>query len=378
MERNWLAYTKSIILLTVLAGCSNSQTVKPLPYLFESGTNGYHTFRIPSIVTTKNGTILAFAEGRKVSSSDTGDIDLVLKRSEDNGKTWSNLSVIWDDGENVCGNPAPVVDITSGNIYLLSTWNLGTDHAADITKQTSKDSRRVFVLVSADDGRSWSTAKEITKSVKLDNWTWYATGPCHGIQLAKGHATGRLIIPCDHIEAGTNKYFSHIIYSDDRGATWKLGGSTSQDQVNECTIAELQDGTLMLNMRNYNSAEKTRKISISQDAGVNWGNIYSDKTLTEPICQGSLLRYSFKDDMKSRLLFLNPDDTTKRQNMTLRLSFDEGSTWAKSRVLHKGPSAYSDLTRLPNGNIGCLYEAGVINAKQGIIYQEVSLAEIEK
>ena len=148
---------------------------EPLRFLFESGTNGYNTFRIPAIIRTQKETLLAFAEGRKKSSSDTGDIDLVLKRSEDNGKTWSELSVIWDDGENVCGNPAPVVDRQSGNVYLLSTWNLGSDHESEIIRETSKDTRRVFVFTSTDDGRTWSDAKEITASTKLSNWTWYAS-----------------------------------------------------------------------------------------------------------------------------------------------------------------------------------------------------------
>jgi sialidase-1 len=153
---------------------------EPLNFLFESGTNGYNTFRIPAIIRTKDGTLLAFAEGRKNGSSDTGDIDLIVKRSADNGKSWSDLQVIWDDGENVCGNPAPVVDELTGKIFLLSTWNLGTDHESGIIKETSKDSRRVFIIESSDDGRTWSEAKEITSSTKQKNWTWYATGPCHG------------------------------------------------------------------------------------------------------------------------------------------------------------------------------------------------------
>ncbi len=371
-----------LILILTIAGCKTSSTnlaaVKSPEYLFESGKDGYKTFRIPAIITTNKGTILAIAEGRKNGASDTGDIDLVLKRSEDNGKTWSQLSVIWDDGTNVCGNPAPVVDKSTGIIYLLSTWNLGTDHELDIIKQTSKDTRRVFVLQSTDDGKSWSAPKELTKEVKLPSWTWYATGPCHGIQVANGNASGRLVIPCDHIESGTNKYFSHTIYSDDHGKSWKLGGTTPQDKVNECTIAELSDGNLMLNMRNYDRVQKARKVSLSTDGGQTWGNISADKTLVEPICQGSLLKFSFKEEKKSRLLFINPADETKRLNMTLRLSYDEGATWAKSMVLHAGPSAYCDITRLPNGNIGCFYEAGTANPYEGIIYREISLKQLEK
>lgn len=376
--------TTFLLILVMVTSCKNETNEQqhnlsePLNFLFKSGTEGYHTFRIPAVVTTTNGTILAFAEGRKNKSSDTGDINLVMKRSENNGKTWSDLMLIWDDAENVCGNPAPVVDEITGTIYLLATWNLGTDHESEIISQTSKDTRRVFVLHSTDDGKSWSEPKEITKSVKKDDWTWYATGPCHGIQLKKGKNNGRLIIPCDHLKSGTKKYFSHIIYSDDNGLIWKLGGSTPQDQVNECTVAKLSDGRLMLNMRNYDRTVKTRKISFSKDGGLTWGNIFADTTLIEPICQGSLLRYSFADQGKSRLFFLNPADKNKRQNMTLRLSYTEGSEWVKSKVLYKGPSAYSDLTRMPNGNIGCLYEAGHKFPYEGIVFQEISLKEIEQ
>ncbi len=342
-------------------------------YVFESGTNGYNTFRIPALIRTTKGTLLAFAEGRKNSSSDTGDIDLVVKRSEDNGRTWSELSVIWDDGDNVCGNPAPVVDRLTGNIYLLSTWNLGEDHEPDIIKGTSKETRRVFVLMSSDDGKTWSGAREITGTTKQSNWTWYATGPCHGIQIRNGKYKDRLVISCDHIESGTNKYFSHIIYSDDHGKTWKLGGTTPQDQVNECSVAELNDGRLILNMRNYDRTQKSRKVSLSNDGGITWSDIYSDPVLIEPICQGSIL--SIEPDF-NLLLFLNPADENVRRNMTLRSSRDEGKTW-KSMVLFPGPSAYSDIVMLGTGNIGCLYEAGYISPYQGITYREVPLKDIQ-
>lgn len=370
----------------------NMSPVKPLNYIFESGKEGYHTFRVPAVVTTNNGTILAFAEGRKSSQWDTGNIDLVMKRSEDNGQTWSNLIVLRDDAENVCGNPAPVVDKITGTIYLLSSWHLSIDGETVITHQKSKDTRRVFIMQSGDDGKTWSEAKEITQSVKLNNWTWYATGPCHGIQMERGPNKGRLIIPCDHVEAEseTYKYFSHIIFSDDHGKTWKLGGSTPQDQVNECTVAELSDGMLMLNMRTWDytytptgkipnpSVEKTRKIAISKDGGIHWDSIYADENLIEPICQGSLLMYSSIEKGKNKLLFLNPANKDSRKNITLRLSDDDGQTWPKSKVLYPGPSSYSDMTIIPNGNIGCFFEAGYIHRREGIVFREISLDEILK
>jgi len=352
--------------------------VHKINYLFESGTDGYNAFRIPVAVLSAKGTIVAIAEGRKNSASDTGNIDLVMKRSEDNGETWSELKVIWNDSLNVCGNPAPVVDYTTGTIWLLSTWNLGADHESDIIKQTSKDTRRVFVINSTDDGVTWSEPFEITSSVKKSDWTWYATGPCHGIQVEKSSLKGRLVIPCDHIEAVSNKYYSHIIYSDDHGKSWNLGGSTPQDQVNECTVAELSDGSLMLNMRNYDRNQKVRKVAVSKDGGLSWGNIYPDTALIEPICQGSMLNLKTDLPKGSEILFLNPGSETSRCNMTLRLSKDDGKTWPYSKVLYAGASAYSDLVQLPQNKIGCLYEAGYITPYQGIVYQEVSLHELDK
>ena len=347
-----------------------------LKYIFKSGSEGYNTFRIPSIITTDSGVVLAFAEGRKNSSSDSGDIDLVLKRSIDGGKTWGDLIVIRDDSTNVCGNPSPVIDRKTGKIFLLSTWNRGDDTETEIINMTSVDTRRVYVMNSIDEGLSWSKPIEITDKVKKPNWTWYATGPVHGIQIREGSKKGRMIIPCDHIEANTKKYYSHIIYSDDGGSSWSIGGTTPQDQVNECSVAEIGKGKLILNMRNYDRTQMNRKISISNDYGESWGDIYDDKALVEPICQASILRYSFKGSGRNDLLFINPADKNKRLNMTLRLSNDLGRTWKGEFLLHEGPSAYSDITKLRNGNVGCLFEAGKNSPYEGIVYREVDVRDI--
>src|SRR5690554_5034052 len=145
--------------------------------LFVQGTGGYHTYRIPSIIVTGEGSVLAFAEGRKESSSDTGDIDLLMRRSTDGGKTWGEQVVIWDDASNVCGNPTPVLDEETGTIWLLMTWNRGDDAEGDIIKKTSNDTRRVFVSSSIDDGKTWSIPNDITETTKNPAWGWYATGP---------------------------------------------------------------------------------------------------------------------------------------------------------------------------------------------------------
>jgi|GEM_PF-489839 sialidase-1 len=352
-------------------------STEPLNYIYKPGDNGYACFRIPAIITTKSGMLLAFAEGRKKDCGDAGDIDLVLKRSADGGKTWSAMQVVWNDSINTCGNPVPIQDASTGKIWLLSTWNLGTDHEKDIKASTSKNSRCVYVLSSGDEGKTWSTAKEITKDVKLPSWTWYATGPCHGVQISTGKYKGRLAVPVNHIEAATGKNFVHIIYSDDHGATWKLGNNTPQDKTNEATLAEISKGNLMLNMRNADRALKTRLTAISTDGGQNWGDVQTDTTLIEPVCQGSLLNYPLTKK-KSVLLFVNPANKLLRANVTLRASFDDGRTWPKSEVIFPGPSAYSDIAVYNNKDIACLYEAGTTKAYEGIAFKTINLADFIK
>jgi sialidase-1 len=335
--------------------------------LFVSGENGYHTYRIPALAVSTKGTVLAFCEGRKNGWGDSGDIDLVLKRSTDNGKTWSPQQLIWDDKENTCGNPCVVVDRDTGAIFLFSTWNRGDDHEGQIIAQTSKDTRRVYVLCSTDDGVTWSVPKEVTSEVKKPEWTWYATGPGSGIQIENGPHKGRLVIPCDHIEAKTKNYYSHVIYSDDHGKRWVLGGRTPQHQVNECEVVELTKGWLMLNMRNYARANKQRQVAYSRDGGTTWADQKFDAALIEPICQAAIERYSWPAGTETGVvLFSNPASQSGRVNMTVRGSKDYGQSWPLQHVLHAGPSAYSDLAILANGEIACFYEAGEMYACEDI------------
>jgi len=356
------------ICIHVNASCTPDE---PLA-IFKAGDNGYACFRIPAIVKTEKGILLAFSEARKNGCSDTGDIDLVMRRSSDKGKTWEPIKVIWDAENNVAGNPAPVVDRNTGVIWLLSTWNLGTDQEHQIIDNASKDTRRIFVLHSNDEGRTWSKPRDITTDVKNPSWTWYATGPVHGIQMKNKSYRDRLLIPCDHIESGTKKYFSHVIYSDDNGRNWKLGGTTPQDQVNECTIAELPDGRLILNMRNYDRNQKNRKISISDDGGDSWSDIFDDPDLIEPICQASLLNVPMKNK-KEILVFLNPSDSLARRNLVLKSTHNNGESWEEIKTLHAGPAAYSDLVHINKQDIGCLYEAGIKNPYEAIWFHSVKI-----
>ncbi|MBN1997337.1 exo-alpha-sialidase [candidate division KSB1 bacterium] len=344
------------------------------PYLeqntvFTSGIDGYSTYRIPSLLVTRQGTVLAFCEGRKFGQHDSGDVDLLVKRSLDGGRTWIAHSVVWDDSTNTCGNPCPVIDLNTGRIILLMTWNSGRDTEREIIDQTASDTRRVFITWSDSDGRDWAPPKEITSEVKKTDWTWYATGPGIGIQLMSGNHRGRLVVPCDHIEAGTKKYYSHVIYSDDFGESWQIGGRTMFDGFNECQVVERSNGSLLLNMRNYNRDIYSRAVATSEDGGVTWGNVYFDSVLVEPVCQASLIRCPDCIDGEPGVLFSNPGDSIQRINMTVRLSTNEGNDWQYWRLIYPGPSAYSCLAVMPSGDFGCLYECGPDS-----LYQQIRMA----
>src|SRR5437899_3806866 len=183
--------------------------------IFRAGEGGYHSYRIPALIASGKGTLFAFCEGRRNSASDTGDIDVLLRRSFDGGKTWAAVQKIADMGEDTVGNPTPVMERKSGAILLLMTSNPGR-----VTeRQTGLRDRTVWITRSTDDGATWSAPAEITAQVKHADWTWYATGPGNGIQLR----SGRLVIPCDHNAADGARY-SHVIYSDDGGTSWQIGG----------------------------------------------------------------------------------------------------------------------------------------------------------
>lgn len=330
--------------------------------VFVSGEDGYHTYRIPSAIVSKKGTVLAFCEGRKTGRGDAGNIDLILKRSMDNGKTWGKTQVIWDDAENTCGNPCPVVDAKTGMVLLLMTHNYGVDKEPAIVSGKGKGTRTMWAASSSDDGENWSKPYGPYENLKKPEWTWYATGPGVGTQLK----SGRLLIPCDSKSDGGKTRESHVIFSDDAGTTWKIGGVVGPG-CNESQAVELADGSVMLNMRSYQGNNR-RLVAISKDGGVTFSKPVEDKTLIEPVCQASILRLPGEG---GGILFSNPA-STKREKMTVRLSRDEGSTWAVSKELHAGPAAYSCLTVLPNGEIGCLYEHGSKNPYETISFARFS------
>ncbi len=354
-------------------GAFCAEAPAPAASIFSAGEGGYRIYRIPALLATAGGTVLAFCEGRVHGAGDSGDIDLLVRRSRDGGAAWDPQHIVWNDGADTCGNPCPVQDRETGVVWLLMTWNLGTDAESRIIAGTSAGTRRVFVSSSRDEGATWEAPREITAAVKRPDWTWYATGPCTGIQLRRGKFAGRLLVPCDHIEAGTKKYYSHVIYSDDHGASWKLGGRTPADQVNECQAVELPDGRIMLNMRNYDRRMHSRAVAVSGDGGATWSEIVRDEALVEPICQASLIAAADAGGNEV-LLFSNPAHASRRVRMTVRLSRDGGATWPAARLLHEGPAAYSSLAVLPGGDIGCLYECGEKGAYERIALARFSLA----
>jgi sialidase-1 len=331
--------------------------------LFRSGEGDYHTYRIPALIVTTKGTLLAFCEGRKKGRGDAGDIDMLLRRSTDGGKTWGKAQVVWDDGDNTCGNPCPVIDRKTGTVWLLMTHNLGRDTEAQILDGKSQGTRTVWVTRSDDDGLTWAKPVEITRDVKKDDWTWYATGPGVGIRTKNG----RLVVPCDNYVKGSKERQAHVILSDDGGKTWKLGGGVGPD-CNESQVVERADGALLLNMRSYRGTNR-RLVAVSKDGGETFSKPEEDRALIEPVCQASIVR---DPGDRGGILFSNPA-STKRERMTVRLSTDEGKTWAHAKVLHEGPAAYSCLAVLPDGTIACLYERGDKGA-----YETITLARFSR
>ncbi|MFL5620852.1 MAG: exo-alpha-sialidase [Gemmatimonadaceae bacterium] len=375
--RRVLVSSRACATALLVLGCSGALSRKPaaparapeLVDVYVAGAGGYHTYRIPSVIATPKGTLLAFAEGRRTSGADAGDIDLVVKRSSDGGRSWSPMQVIADDGPNTVGNPCPVVDRRTGTIWLLTTHNPGTLREKDIVAGSAPASRTVWAMRSDDDGLTWSPAVEITSSVKRPDWTWYATGPGVGIQTS----TFRLVIPANHVEAGTGINRSHLFYSDDGGKSWRLGASADPG-TNESQVVELADGRLMLNMRNHPPLrENFRLVATSDDGGESLSKTTPDRTLIEPPAQASILRLTTTTTGdRNRLLFANPA-STRRERMTVRLSYDEGMSWPVAKVVEPGPSAYSSLVALPDRSVGLLYERGVRSPYERITFARFTL-----
>jgi sialidase-1 len=366
--------------LSAPSGGPSARCDSSVPYT--SGTEGYHTFRIPAVLRTRTA-LLAFAEGRQGGAGDAGDIDLVLKRSTDGGCTWGPLQVVYDSGPNTSGNPAPVLT-ASGRVVLLSTYNGGTASEAAIMRGEvpPEQSRRVFAQTSDDDGKTWSTPREITAQAKAADWRWYATGPGHAVRLR----SGRLLVPANHSTAPTAgttdtgteaKYYgAHSLYSDDNGATWQIGFTDDNPNgyvnSNESTAAELPDGRVYVNTREHNgTAPGNRADAYSRDGGQTLEVPYRPQgTIVGPVVQGSVLQVT-----GGPLVYSGPADPAARAVLTLRVSTDGGATFRPAVALSGLPAAYSDLVQL-DGVVGVLYETGNFGANETITFRRVPLAAL--
>jgi sialidase-1 len=352
--------------------------------LFEAGAGGYVMYHIPGVVVTARGSVLAWAEARR-AEGDWSPIDIVLRRSTDDGLSWdAPRSVARVDGpieKNAVSDDRHGKGITYNNPVLIAGRD-GTVHMLFCAEYL-----RCFYQRSADDGVSWSRPVEITSAFEAFrpryDWRVLATGPNHSIQLR----SGRLLVPV-WLSTGTGEgrhrpSVTATVFSDDNGSTWRAGEVAVPNagefiNPNETTAVELPDGRVLLNVRNESKRHR-RLLVTSPDGATQWSAPMFAEDLKEPICMGAMVRFS---DRPSRILFSNPDNLESRdgrdtpgtarlrKNLTIKLSMDEGRTWPVSRVLEPGPSFYSDLAVTQRGTILCFYGSGV----HGFAGREMTLA----
>lgn len=355
-HRNWLGLAAIACLLAI--PCKAEETALSLIDVFVGGKEGYPAYRIPSVITSQRGVLLAFAEGRS-ALRDHAENDIVLKRSFDGGAHWGSLQLVAEDGANALNNPTAVA-VRRGNriilIYQRYAQKFG-EHNAEPGYDGSHICR-TFSTTSDDDGANWATPIEITRQVKRpEKVTSTASGPGRGIELERGRFAGRILIPFNQGPYGSWKVYA--AFSDDVGRSWRYGETAPEGAngyANEVQFAEMSDGSVVLNARNERG-DKFRKIAFSHDGGETWSPTQFDPTLIDPHCQGSLLRLQVNQDpLREVFLFSNPASQSARTNGTVRLSRDEGKSWPVARVIYPGSFAYSCLTTLPTGSVGCLFE----------------------
>ncbi|WP_159029891.1 sialidase family protein [Streptomyces marincola] len=335
---------------------------------FAHHEEGYACFRIPALVTTPRGTLLAFAEGRVTDCSDIGNIDLVMKRSVDGGHTWSDLTVLRGRGTSGgFGNPVPVVDEVTGRVSLVFAHN---GWAPKHDGGRARGGRSLHSMYSEDDGATW-TAGGVLGPLKPAHWTWVSVGPGHGVQLRRGPHAGRLIVPGDH-DTEDGRSGAQLYYSDDGGLSWRLGAvwdTEGDPHPGELTVVELVSGALYVNARPSTPGPGQYRLAArSSDGGETFDRPAFTPVpgLAAPPVSASLLRLRATDDgdPRNRLLLSAPakpvpDVTSRRRAMTIRTSYDEGLSWqVTAKTINSARAGYSDLAELLTGEIGLLYETG--------------------
>lgn len=346
-----------------------------------SQEQGYFCFRIPAVVKSVRGTLLAFAEGRRHDCGDAGDIDLVLKRSADGGRTWGPLQVINHGNGDTHGNPAPIVDRRTGRIVLAETYNKGRTDGLGCEVPCD---RTPHLQYSDDDGATWSAPRDLTAAVRPPQWnSWYATGPLHGIQLTRGRHAGRLVFGINSESYADNRVTANhaaLVHSDDGGATWKVGAldtwplaadGTFRQKPSEMALLERSDGSVYVNGREQDGTDLGhRTAAVSRDGGNSFAAPFRAlPDLYTPMVQGSALRLAHPHTGRSRTLFAAPADPDRRRTMTIRSSWDEGRTWESvdrgARVTTDW-SGYSDLVAVSDDVTGLMYEGGAADARDEI------------
>lgn len=335
--------------------------------VFVPKVDGYKSIRIPAVVVTPKGTTLAFAEGR-AADADQAKNKIILKRSTDGGKTWGKIAMIAEDGDKALNNPCAVVERASGLVLLMYQSypaNVGERSGKIVPGYDGEFVVRNWLITSSDDGQTWSKPRDLTKETKREKLvTTVAGGPGIGIQLQRGKHAGRLLFPFNEGPFGVWNIYA--VYSDDQGKTWHMGevapgalvdaAKGKSSLVNEAQFVELADGSIRFNVRRW-AGKAVRKTSLSSDGGNTWSKIEDVPDLVDPGCMASIFRYTEPSPSgKSYLLYSGPQ-STKRANGTVALSADDGKTWPVKRVLCSDAFAYSCLTALPDGTLGCLYEA---------------------
>jgi sialidase-1 len=344
--------------------------------LWRAGEGGYALYRIPGLLVTKRGSVLAWCEARKTPRGDWGTIDIQMRRSTDGGRTFDAPRTIANVEGPKQKNPVALAqklgtndEVTYNNPVMIADKN-GAVHFLFCLEYM-----RCFYARSDDDGRTFTPPGEITATFDQFrpeyNWKVLATGPGHGIQLRNGRLLATVWLSDGTGGHAHRPSVNTTIYSDDHGKTWRRGAiiiPNTPDWVypSEAVAVELTDGRVLFNSRSESKAHR-RLIAYSKDGATNWTTPVFHDELVEPICLGSMIRLSEKP---SRLLFVNPNNLTRadgketpgmgrdRKNISVRLSTDEGRTWPVTKVLEPGPSGYSDLAVAKDGTILCLYENG--------------------